>query len=69
METHMTNVLDMIDNGSTDHPPIVKTTARKWKRFGKRPSYVFKLSAFPIQIKIKSVFLVDQKVNLFENQY
>ena len=34
----MTNVLDMIDNGSTDQPPIVKTAARKWKRFGKRPS-------------------------------
>ena len=64
----MTNVLDMIDNGSMDIP-IFKMTARKWKRFGKRPSYVFKLSAFPIQIKIKSVFLVDQKVNLFENQY
>ena len=42
----MTNVLDMIDNGTTDHPPVVKTTVRKWKRFGKRPSFVFKLNTF-----------------------
>ena len=51
METHMTNVLDMIDNGSTDQPPIVKTTVRKWKRFGKRPSCVFKLNTFLIRSK------------------
>ena len=52
----MTNVLDMIDNGSTDQPPIVKTAARKWKRFGKRPSYVFKVSAFP---SCKTTLLAD----------
>lgn len=52
METHMTNVLDMIDNGSTDHPPIVKTTARKWKRFGKRPS---EDNDIPLQAKTSKV--------------
>lgn len=34
----MTNVLDMIDEGTTDQPPIVKKAAGIWKRFGKRRS-------------------------------
>ena len=52
----MTNVLDMIDNGSTDQPPIVKTTVRKWKRFGKRPSCVFKLNTFLIKSFLAAKF-------------
>ena len=67
METHMTNVLDMIDNGTTDQPPIVKKAVGKWRRFGKRPS---EDNDVPLQRKaskiLKNVSVRDYKFSDFK---
>ena len=59
----MTNVLDMIDEGTTDQPPIVKKAAAIWKRFGKRPS---EDNDVPLQRKtskvLKNVSVRDFKI-------
>ena len=59
----MTNVLDMIDEGTTDQPPIVKNAAGIWKRFGKRRS---EDNDVPLQRKtskvLKNVSVRDFKI-------
>lgn len=63
----MTNVLDMIDNGTTDQPPIVKKAVGKWRRFGKRPS---EDNDVPLQRKaskiLKNVSVRDYKFSDFK---